>query len=50
MRTLKRATAALATTAVAITTFAVLTGPAQARPNEWYPCKIDGRWYWCMDL
>lgn len=52
-RTLKRATAVLATTAVAVTTFGLLAGPAQARPADdgWYRCYIDGYgWMWCKDL
>ncbi|GAA0424956.1 hypothetical protein Acor_36790 [Acrocarpospora corrugata] len=50
MRTLKRAAALAATAAVTITTFAVLSAPANAQRAEWYPCKIDGKWMWCLDV
>ncbi|WP_157546466.1 hypothetical protein [Microtetraspora fusca] len=51
--TLKRTAAVLATTAVAITTFGVLSSPAHAaKPNGgWYQCYIaDYGWMWCKDL
>jgi hypothetical protein len=49
-RTVKRAAAVLATAAIVVTTFGALAGPAQAARGEWYPCKIDGKWMWCMDV
>ncbi|GLX94546.1 hypothetical protein [Herbidospora sp. NBRC 101105] len=50
MRTLKRVAALAATAAVTITTFAVLAAPANAQRGEWYPCTIDGKPMWCMDV
>ncbi|MEZ0072936.1 hypothetical protein [Planotetraspora sp. GP83] len=50
-RTLKRSAAVLATTAVAVTTFGVLSTPANAMAPEWYPCYIKGHgWMWCLDV
>ena len=52
MKSLKRAAAVLATTAVAITTFGVLSSPAHAmQPEGWYRCQISGYgWMWCLDV
>lgn len=52
MRSFKRVAAVLATTAVAVTTFGVLSAPAHAqRPDGWYRCYVsDHGWMWCLDV
>ncbi|WP_185949819.1 hypothetical protein [Microbispora sp. KK1-11] len=53
MKSLKRAAAAIATVAVAVTAFGVLSSPAEARPREpkGYPCWIeDYGWMTCYDV
>ncbi|WP_182908772.1 hypothetical protein [Microbispora sp. H13382] len=52
MKSLKRAAAVLATTAVAVTTFGVLSAPAHAKaPEGWYRCYISGYgWMYCYDV
>ncbi|MEU6429618.1 hypothetical protein ABZ860_27290 [Microbispora sp. NPDC046973] len=52
MKSIKRVAAVLATTAVAVTTFGVLSSPAHAQmPEGWYRCWIQGEgWMWCYDM
>lgn len=53
MKSIKRAAAVLATTAVAVTTFGVLSAPANAmQPGDgWYRCYVSGYgWMWCYDV
>ncbi|GAA4193183.1 hypothetical protein AB0C10_02390 [Microbispora amethystogenes] len=52
MKSIKRAAAVLATTAVAVTTFGVLSAPAQAmQPEGWYRCYVPGYGtMWCLDV
>ncbi|GAA0390477.1 hypothetical protein GCM10009530_47110 [Microbispora corallina] len=52
-RTLTRSAALLATSAVAVATFGVMSSPAQAmQPGDgWYRCYISGYgWMWCYDV
>ncbi|MER6950671.1 hypothetical protein ABT294_42305 [Nonomuraea sp. NPDC000554] len=49
MRTIKRFAAVLAATAVTVTTFGLLSAPAQAMAPQYYACKIDGKWMFCQD-
>ncbi|NRQ39777.1 hypothetical protein HII36_49300 [Nonomuraea sp. NN258] len=45
----KRTAAVLATTAVAVATFGLFSGPAHAA--DWYSCYISGYgWMWCKDV
>ncbi|MEV4298557.1 hypothetical protein [Microbispora rosea] len=52
MKSLKRVAAVLATTAVAVTTFGVLSAPAHAqKPEGWYRCYVPGYGtMWCLDV
>ena len=52
MKSIKRAAAVLAATAVAATTFAVMSAPAHAqKPEGWYRCYVSGYgWMWCLDV
>ncbi|GAB3885140.1 hypothetical protein [Microbispora bryophytorum] len=53
MKSIKRVAAVLATTAVAVTTFGVLSAPAHAmKPGDgWYRCWIpDYGYMWCYDV